>query len=239
MSDADFQDLKNLALSITGEDRQRFTPPADLWSRIEAEAFGTDAANADVTADAAPAEPDVRPRLELAPTIVEGESDSNVIDLDRRDRLAPASVRSRRRWSMVGAAAAAAVVAVFGLSFLGGNPDTTVTHLAQATNEGLPETFGGTADVEAVLAGAQPQLEIDFMGDLPADEPLELWLIKPDLSDMFSLGLVDSDGSYAIPAGVDLDEYSIVDVSVEPDDGDPLHSGRSILRGQLTDAVDA
>ena len=34
--------------------------------------------------------------------------------------------------------------------------------------------------------------------------------------------------------GVDLDEYSIVDISVEPIDGDPAHSGDSIVRGQLT-----
>ena len=50
---------------------------------------------------------------------------------------------------------------------------------------------------------------------------------------MRSLGLLDDAGEYAIPADIDLSEFSVVDVSIEPDDGDPTHSGRSILRGTL------
>jgi len=35
---------------------------------------------------------------------------------------------------------------------------------------------------------------------------------------------------------LDPDVYSIVDIGIEPRDGDVAHSGRSILRGTLTDA---
>ena len=40
----------------------------------------------------------------------------------------------------------------------------------------------------------------------------------------------------AVPAELDPDVYSIVDISIEPRDGDAAHSGRSILRGTLADA---
>ena len=39
----------------------------------------------------------------------------------------------------------------------------------------------------------------------------------------------------AVPAELDPDVYSIVDISIEPRDGDEQHSGRSILRGALTE----
>ena len=37
----------------------------------------------------------------------------------------------------------------------------------------------------------------------------------------------------ALPEGLDLAEYPIVDVSLEPLDGDPTHSGVSVARGEL------
>ena len=36
-----------------------------------------------------------------------------------------------------------------------------------------------------------------------------------------------------LPSGLDLGEFPIVDVSVEPLDGDPTHSGVSVARGVL------
>ncbi len=75
----------------------------------------------------------------------------------------------------------------------------------------------------------------------PADEPadLEIWLIEPDddgaVADLVLLGIVDPDdpGSFDVPAGYDPTIFSVVDISVEPRDGDDTHSGRSILRAGL------
>ena len=62
----------------------------------------------------------------------------------------------------------------------------------------------------------------------------EVWLIAPDLSRLVSLGVMTSDsGTFAVPAGLDLGEYPIVDVSDEPADGNPAHSSVSIVRGTL------
>ena len=62
----------------------------------------------------------------------------------------------------------------------------------------------------------------------------EVWLIAPDLSRLVSLGVMTSDsGTFSVPAGLDLGEYPIVDVSDEPVDGNPAHSSVSIVRGTL------
>lgn len=68
---------------------------------------------------------------------------------------------------------------------------------------------------------------------------LELWLIATDadgqITDVQPVSLVDATrpGTYAVPAGLSPDVYSVVDISIEPRDGDERHPGRSILRGTL------
>ena len=48
-----------------------------------------------------------------------------------------------------------------------------------------------------------------------------------------SLGPFRGNGLYLVPAGVDPARFPIVDVSEEPPDGQPTHSGISLLRGDL------
>jgi hypothetical protein len=54
---------------------------------------------------------------------------------------------------------------------------------------------------------------------------------------MYSLGVlpVGGAGAYVVPAGLDdsLDGFTIVDVSLEPYDGNAAHSLRSQVRGTL------
>ena len=47
---------------------------------------------------------------------------------------------------------------------------------------------------------------------------------------MVSLGPLDRARGHGVPAGLDPASFSIVDVSLEPFDGDPTHSGDSLLR---------
>jgi Anti-sigma-K factor rskA len=60
-----------------------------------------------------------------------------------------------------------------------------------------------------------------------------VWLIDPNVEGMVSLGPARSDGTYAVPPDIDVAAFPIVDVSVEPPDGVPTHSGVSVLRGTL------
>ena len=62
----------------------------------------------------------------------------------------------------------------------------------------------------------------------------EVWLINADATALVSLGVLEgAQGTFPIPADVDLSEYVLVDISQEPADGDPTHSGDSIVRGEL------
>jgi hypothetical protein len=82
-------------------------------------------------------------------------------------------------------------------------------------------------------AGGSVRVALDGLAPLGRGEYLELWLLR-DGEDMVSLGTfrAGADGRVrvALPVGVDPAAARFVDVSVERDDGDPAHSGRSVLR---------
>ncbi len=71
------------------------------------------------------------------------------------------------------------------------------------------------------------------LGDGPGVH--EVWLINVDGERMISIGLLASgdEGEFAVPMDLIDEGYRIVDISVEPDDGDPTHSGVSLARGEL------
>ena len=115
--------------------------------------------------------------------------------------------------------------------------DAAVTEVAAAlmTDEGLPVSTSETADAVFVCEDDECFVELDLtaLPDAGADD-LELWVINDDVTDMHSLGNVtNSMGRYALPFGVTADDFPIVDISIEPDDGDETHSGQSVLRGVL------
>jgi anti-sigma-K factor RskA len=179
-------------------------PPADLWDRIAAEV------GADVEAGAAP------------PSGVDPVP-GNVVPMAAR--------RPARRTMVFAAAAAAAVVAVAATALtLGGDREPEV--LASATLDRLGPAGSGSA--ELLDDDGQLRLRVDTAGLDPGDGFLELWVIDTEVQRLVSLGPLRADGLYDLPEGLDLATFPIVDVSVEPIDGDPTHSGDSVLRGELT-----
>ena len=72
---------------------------------------------------------------------------------------------------------------------------------------------------------------------VPAQDYRELWLINTDGKRMYSLGVLPpaGTGTYPVPPqlGSALDGFTIVDVSIEPYDGDARHSLDSQVRGTL------
>ncbi len=64
----------------------------------------------------------------------------------------------------------------------------------------------------------------------------EVWLINVDGTRMVALGVLaqGDTGEFDVPQGLIDEGYRIVDISVEPEDGDPTHSGVSLARGELT-----
>ena len=63
----------------------------------------------------------------------------------------------------------------------------------------------------------------------------EVWLINVDGKRMVAVGLLASgdEGEFEVPLRLIDEGYRIVDISIEPDDGDPTHSGVSLARGEL------
>lgn len=86
------------------------------------------------------------------------------------------------------------------------------------------------------LAEGEPrtaEVVIDGLPRSAAGEHYELWLLGS--GDPVSLGTFtvgpDGHADNVITIPVDPGSYRSFDVSVEPDDGDPAHSGDSVLRG--------
>lgn len=101
---------------------------------------------------------------------------------------------------------------------------------------GLDPLPGWDAEGSATLQ--QSNGDTILVIDLPEAEMdgfREVWLIDRNVERLVSLGTMTGDrAEFTIPEGLDLDEYVIVDVSREHFDGDPTHSGDSIVRGQLS-----
>lgn len=155
-----------------------------------------------------------------------------------------------RRWTgrrvLMGLAAALVGVVIAVGIFLAGN-DGTRQVLATAMLAYDPVSFdrlGNAASGNASLVSQDDQLVIEIVDSRLPDPgegaDLEVWLIQPDnegnVADLVSLGVVNpvEPGVLEIPASHDPAVYYVVDISVEPRDGDASHSGRSILRGPLT-----
>ncbi len=227
--DHDLLEIEALLRSLTADDLVTpEAPPAPVWAGIEAELTRTG---------------DITPRRSSAASIYGAPTTpSPVRSLDEH--------RSRR--SVGGrpllAAAAAVTLLVAGaiavVATRGNSPEVVAT--AQLAWD--PEEFdplGENASARAELVERNGGYEI-VLTDAALTESveqgadLELWLISLDSdgapADVQPVALVDagSPGTYAVPAELDPDTYTVVDISIEPRDGDEAHSGRSILRGELT-----
>jgi anti-sigma-K factor RskA len=236
--------IGDVAVSLTPEDLDRDEPPPSVWEGILARTGGRAGPRTDETDDTAtdvvdtgqalepptePAAPDDRPALRP----IDGDRPA---DAPRHRAAAPAGL-ARRAWGLAAAAAAVVIVLVVGGVALLRNDDDSLPVVASARLEPLPdEPTGSAAPVTADLVEVDGTLQLDLStADLP--EPAgfyEVWLIDTDVEGMVSLGPARADGVYAVPADVDPGEFPIVDVSVEPPDGDPTHSGVSVIRGVLS-----
>lgn len=155
--------------------------------------------------------------------------------------LAPVtSLPQRRAWVLPVAAAAAGVI-VLGLGVGGvwsALQPTPATVLASASLDAFPDWAGASGEA-VVQETAEGTRVIDVSLALPGtgEGYREVWLINSETLQLVSLGIVEGEsGTFTIPAGLDLSSYNLVDISKEPFDGDPTHSGDSIVRGQLSDA---
>jgi hypothetical protein len=157
---------------------------------------------------------------------------ADVVDLSqrrsRRARPAPWLLAAAGIGGIVvGGVATAAVVAP-------SSSGSDVTVAASVDLAPLPEwDASGSAEL-GVTADGQQVLTVSVSADEQSEGYREVWLIDSDVDGMVSLGILDGASSeFVIPDGVVVGDFPIVDVSLEPFDGDPTHSGDSIVRGQI------
>ncbi|MCS5718042.1 anti-sigma factor [Herbiconiux sp. CPCC 205763] len=213
-------------------------PPAEVWSRIHSE-LGL---SGDVSPGAAvlAAEP-ARESVAEAATGAVPETAPEVAPALAPVRSLPGP-RRPRFW--IPLAAAALVVGLIGGVGAGvwwesARQAEAGSTVAEANLEPFPEWPGarGSAVVEQRADGTrQVVVDVDSVVDSGSpDAPLrEVWLIRTDGTGLISIGFLDgTSGRFDIPSGIDLVQYALVDVSAEADNGDPAHSGDSIVRGEL------
>lgn len=206
------------------------TPPADVWARI-----GTELAfDASSTQAPPPDAPTTTPNQNnsTAHTQPEPPSPSSPVAEFRRAR------RPIGRTALAIAACVAGVVGIgagaLGAVLVTSDDSDRPTSEAVARLEPLAGKSGdGNADL---LRGANGiELKVTATGLAAKPGFYEVWLINEDGKRMISLGVLNpsTGGTFQIPSDLTGQGYRIVDISLEPDDGNPEHSHDSIIRGTL------
>lgn len=155
--------------------------------------------------------------------------------------LARRRPRVRRRTAVFLTAAAAVVGLVLGLGggwyLFAGGPRGGDTVVSRTALDPLPGWSGarGSAELERDGDGRLSLVvDLDHRAAAGAAPLREVWMMRSDLSGLVSVGFLDGDtGRFVVPSGVDPSRYPVVDVSAESNDGDPAHSGDSVVRGTL------
>ena len=198
-------------------------PPPSVWAGIAAATGVTTAPRAEALAAAAPPPPVAAPPA--PPAAAPEPAPAAVVPLrTRRSRLLLAAAASL----VVGVGIGAGAVA------LGTGGDDGLAVAAAALDPLGDSDASGEARVVERDDGTLV-LEVDLTATDPQDGFYEVWLLDEAVEDLVSLGVVRGGGEVALtlPSTIDLGEYPVVDVSVEPLDGDPGHSGFSVARGTL------
>jgi len=241
--------LERVLVGLSPVDFQLVVPPLDLWPAIQAELREGEVAAINPLADGGSAD---QPVPGLSVPALSGASANPVGRAGPVVPLRPAQRRSLRHLVSV---AAAVMVIIGGLGvatsrFIAGrDSEPVVVAAAQLRFDPVSfDEFGSQAVAHVSAVNRQGGTTIRFdeaaLPDLAEageqDADLELWLIRPDVDgnpiDLVSLGVIEGrrPGEFQVPESYDVDEFSVVDISVEPRDGNTAHSGRSILRGMLS-----
>jgi len=112
----------------------------------------------------------------------------------------------------------------------GGGPELVLSQIDDGPD-------GARGDVELAGNDSQATLVVDGLDPTGPDRFYELWLLDED-GKMIALGsfAVGDDGraEVELPIPLDPSRYTYFDVSLQEDNGDPTHSGISVLRGNTS-----
>lgn len=232
---AEVESLRRTVELATADRTEITAPPSRVWDAIAAEL------DVDV-------QPQVPRQQSSGP--VRSASSGPGSARPRSDRPAgrPGSGRPDRRWTWR-STAIAAVAAVIGLAAgLGiglGLPSASPAPVPMAQLQPIgPADPNAVGTVDSVRRDGADDLvvNVDGVTDTVGGDYLEVWLIDPAGTRLVSLGALARtgpdagaySGEFTVPAGLPMAEFGLVDVSAERWDGNPGHSGVSLLRGPVT-----
>ncbi|MET7437186.1 anti-sigma factor domain-containing protein [Streptomyces sp. NPDC004082] len=203
-------------------------PPAQLWADITAELSLSEDAFTEFPA--ANEEPH-------AILTGEREGDGHAVHASAStDTPATAQrrrVRRRARFSVALAACAALLGAGAGstITWWALRTDSTTTTPSAKPLDSLRPASTGYASLRGTQAHRTLAIEVKGLPDTTGY--FEVWLMNRSHTKLVSMGVLNADGqaTLPVPKNIDLREYSVVDVSVQPYNGKPDHSGKSIVRG--------
>ena len=219
----------SVARSSIGE-TTLLAPPARVWQALHAQ-LGLS--------------PVVAVAPTLLPTMMTSAPSSPVMPLPLADPVAPVvqldrfrerRANIRRLVVPVAASAAAAALVAGGVVWWGAaEPRDANQLIASAQLDALPEWQGASGQATvAERPDGERIVQVSLDAAASDDIVREVWLLTENVDGLISLGwLTGSQGEFVVPASVDLTKFSVVDISAEPIDGDPTHSGDSIVRGAL------
>ncbi|MFF5497644.1 anti-sigma factor [Streptomyces aquilus] len=213
--------LRHVVLTMKAEpsrEGELLTPPADLWDSIASELrlpSGHESA-------------DPRPAAMTEPA---GGADDRPAVPARAARPGPRRL-GRLSVALAACAALLGAAAGSGITWWVIRDDTNVS----ASDDGRRlDSLQPNSAGYARLSGASGHrtLTITVEGLPRTAGYFEVWLMDRTHTKLVSMGVLNSEGraSLPVPNNIDLREYSVVDVSVQPYNGKPDHSGDSIVRG--------
>jgi hypothetical protein len=176
---------------------------------------------------------DPPPRVWEAIAAATGVSAAEPATPPSRAEVVPLRPR-RSRWLLVAAAAVAGAAVGAGAVAVVQNDDDGVPVASAELDPVDANDASGRASVVELDDGTR-LLRVALDAPRLADGYYEVWLLEPDVSGLIPVGVTQAGTTvtFELPTGLDLADFPVVDVSVEPLDGDPEHSGDSVVRGEL------
>ncbi|MGW5640760.1 anti-sigma factor domain-containing protein [Streptomyces sp. NPDC003832] len=232
------------AMKTPSADDDLLEPPAELWDSIAQELnLSEPEYQATVTTHRKPPDRPSAVATDREPSDLPLAALPDLHAAPAADRQAPATDgdrapgRRRRlaRFSVALAACAALLGAAAGSTVTWWITQNNTAEAPSAEDGNRLDSLRADSAGYASLSDSDGQrtLDITVKGLPPTAGYFEVWLMDRSHTKLISMGVLGPDGhaTLPVPDNVDLNEYSEVDVSVQPYNGRPDHSGDSLVRG--------
>lgn len=149
------------------------------------------------------------------------------------------AARSRRRYRVVGVAAA---VVALGLAAVGWGvsqhspvtPVAPVSAVASLQHMDAPVSASGSVIVHSMGTTQLMRITTGGLGLAPSNHFYEVWLLRPATNKMLPVGILPPSGTGSFELSTSLmAQYSAIDVSLQVNNGIAAHSSQSVLRGPI------